>query len=242
MLWFEEWFDSPYYHELYCNRDEKEAEAFIARLAQRLVMPIKANVLDAACGKGRHARTLAKLGFKVTGIDLSKNSIAYAKQFENECLKFDVCDIRTPYCSNCFDYVFNLFSSFGYFEEVVEDEKCIAAFSQCLKPGGTLVIDYINSEYAVKQMKPREIVQRQKTQFHIQKRLENGFIKKRIEFLSDGVDYMFEEQLKMINRHRFEVMLKANGLNLIDVFGDYDLNEFNAALSPRLILIAQKTD
>lgn len=241
MEWFEEWFNSPYYHELYCNRSEEEAAAFIAKLVQVLAMPAGSKVLDAACGKGRHSRTLAQMGLHVTGIDLSPNSIDYARQFETENLHFDVCDIRHVYRPLYFDYVLNLFSSFGYFDADAEDEKCIVSFAGSLKPDGTLLIDYINTELAVKTMKPREIIQREHTQFHIQKRLEKGFIKKKIEFLAQGTDYSFEEQLKVINLFRFEKMLQQAGFTLINVFGDYDLNTFDAATSPRLILVAQKT-
>lgn len=238
--WFEEWFNSPYYHLLYQNRSEEEAENFIKAITSFLNINEGAKVLDAACGKGRHSRTLAKLGFGVIGIDLSQNSIKYAKQFETTQLKFAVHDIREVYKANEFDYVFNLFSSFGYFEEDEEDLKAIEAFAATLKKEGTLVLDYINTEWAVKNMKPRDIIQRGEVQFHIQKRLENGFVKKRIEFLAHGEDYNFQEQLKVINLFKFEKMLKQAGLELKRTFGDYELNEFVSSSSPRLILVAQK--
>lgn len=240
--WFEEWFDSPYYHLLYQNRSDDEAADFIKRISTVLLIPEGAKVLDAACGKGRHSRTLAQLGFDVTGIDLSKNSIAYAKQFETEHLKFDVHDIRDVYEEHKFDYVFNLFSSFGYTEDDREDYKAMNAFAGNLKPGGTLVLDYINCEVAVKRMKAREIIPRGEIQFHIQKRLENGFIKKKIEFLACGEDHTFEEQLKVINLFKFEKMLKDARFELKNVYGDYELNDFIPSASPRLILVAQKSD
>ncbi|MES2622573.1 MAG: class I SAM-dependent methyltransferase, partial [Bacteroidota bacterium] len=236
--WFEDWFDSPYYHLLYQNRSEEEAADFIKRISTILSIPSGAKVLDAACGKGRHSRTLAELGFDVTGIDLSKNSIAYAKQFETEHLKFAVNDIRDVYKENEFDYVFNLFSSFGYSEEEKEDYKAMNAFAGNLKPGGTLVLDYINSEVAVKGMKPKEIIPRGSIQFHIQKRLENGFIKKKIGFLAEGEDHTFEEQLKVINLFKFENMLKEGRFELKKEYGDYELNDFIPSVSPRLILVA----
>lgn len=34
--WYRAWFDSPFYHKLYFNRDEKEAAQFISRLVNRL--------------------------------------------------------------------------------------------------------------------------------------------------------------------------------------------------------------
>lgn len=238
--WFETWFDSPYYHTLYANRSAEEAENFITAISTHLRIAANAKVLDVACGKGRHSKTLAKLGFDVTGIDLSKNSIEYAKQYTCDKLKFDVWDMRETYKEGYFHYVFNLFSSFGYFDNEEDDYAAIQAMYNNLKPGGTLVLDYINTEYAVKHMKSREIIPRGDIQFHIQKRLEKGFIKKKIEFLVDGEDYTFEEQLKVINQFRFDEMLGAAGFTLLETFGDYDLNPFNAGNSPRLILVARK--
>ena len=89
-------------------------------------------------------------------------------------------------------------------------------------------------------MKPREIVQREEIQFHIQKKLENGFIKKKIEFLASGENYLFEEKLKIINQHKFNLLLTANGFEIKNTFGDYELNDVNSASSPRLIFVAQK--
>ena len=238
--WFEEWFNSPYYHLLYANRSEAEAENFIKRISEHLQIPNGAKVLDVACGKGRHSKTLAKLGFDVTGIDLSENSIDEARKFNCSNMRFDVWDMRKTYKANAFDFVFNLFSSFGYFEDERDDYACIDAFYENLKPGGTLILDYMNTECAVKNMKPREIVQRDDIQFHIQKKLEMGFIKKKIEFLADGENYTFEEQLKVINQFKFTKMLEDCGFEIQHFFGDYELNEFNPASSMRLIFAAKK--
>ena len=51
MTWFKNWFDSPYYHILYKNRNEKEAKSFIDNLINYLQIPNKSKVLDIACGK-----------------------------------------------------------------------------------------------------------------------------------------------------------------------------------------------
>lgn len=238
--WFEEWFNSPYYHLLYSNRNEEEAECFIQQISKYLNIPTSAKVLDVACGKGRHSKTLAKLGFNVTGIDLSPNSIAEARNFNCDNMHFDVWDMRKTYKQNEFDFVFNLFSSFGYFDDERDDYACINAFYENLKANGTLVLDYINTECAVKTMKPRDIIQRGEVQFHIQKKLENGFIKKKIEFLAEGENFIFEEQLKIINQYKFEQMLNAAGFILNHTFGDYQLNKFDSTNSPRLIFVATK--
>ncbi len=86
--WYKEWFNSPFYHKLYFERDDKEAEDFIDQLIRYLKPAAGSRILDVACGKGRHSKILASLGFDVTGIDISPASIAFARQFENDQLQF----------------------------------------------------------------------------------------------------------------------------------------------------------
>ena len=78
--WYSSWFDTPYYHLLYKNRDEQEAKAFIDLLCQYLNLPAGSLALDLACGKGRHAKVMAENGLNVTGLDLSPGSIAEARK------------------------------------------------------------------------------------------------------------------------------------------------------------------
>ena len=87
-FWYSSWFDSPYYHILYRDRDCKEAENFMDHLTRFLELPKNGEILDLACGKGRHSIYLNKLGYSVIGADLSAASILHAKQFENETLQF----------------------------------------------------------------------------------------------------------------------------------------------------------
>jgi ubiquinone/menaquinone biosynthesis C-methylase UbiE len=114
--WYKGWFNSPYYHKLYFDRDEEEAGAFIKKLVEHLNPPPGALMLDVACGKGRHAKMLASLGFRVTGLDISPASIDEALKFQTEYLEFHVHDMRLPFHGNYFDYAFNFFTSFGYFK------------------------------------------------------------------------------------------------------------------------------
>jgi 2-polyprenyl-3-methyl-5-hydroxy-6-metoxy-1,4-benzoquinol methylase len=74
--WFASWFDSEHYHRLYAHRDEREASRFIDRLIARLRPATGADVLDLGCGSGRHATRLASHGLRVTGLDLSAESLA----------------------------------------------------------------------------------------------------------------------------------------------------------------------
>ena len=84
MSWFINWFDSPYYHLLYKDRDEKEAKIFIDNLVSYFQIPRKSTLLDVACGKGRHAIYFNTKGMNVFGIDLSKKSIQIAQKNNNK--------------------------------------------------------------------------------------------------------------------------------------------------------------
>jgi SAM-dependent methyltransferase len=126
MSWFKEWFNTPYYHILYKDRDFVEAENFIRNLTQDLQLSKDAKIIDLACGKGRHSVFLQQLGYEVLGVDLSEESIEHNKQFETsstETLKltFEVHDMRNELYPNVssekVNAVFNLFTSFGYFDD-----------------------------------------------------------------------------------------------------------------------------
>ena len=133
MEWFETWFDSEYYHKLYKNRDDEEAEQFINNLITNLQLNSNSNILDLACGKGRHSIFLNNLGFKTVGVDLSPKSIAFARKFNNPNLHFEVRDMRKSFCKGQFDAIFNLFTSFGYFESKTENIEVLIAIENMLK-------------------------------------------------------------------------------------------------------------
>ena len=122
--WYASWFNTPYYHILYKDRNHREAALFMNQLTEFLSLKPKDTILDLSCGKGRHAKYLYKQGFDVTGVDLSEESIQHAKQYEKPGLHFEVHDMCLPY-SKQFDAVFNLFTSFGYFENEEDNLRTI---------------------------------------------------------------------------------------------------------------------
>ena len=144
--WYASWFDTPYYHILYKDRDYSEAQGFMDNLTNYLNLPEKGKILDLACGKGRHSVYLNTLGYNVTGVDLSEQSIKHAKQFENDTLKFKVHDMSKPY-QDKFDAVFNLFTSFGYFEDESCNLNTIKAIKSELNEFGFGVIDFMNVNF-----------------------------------------------------------------------------------------------
>jgi SAM-dependent methyltransferase len=238
--WFADWFDSPYYHLLYKNRDLKEAEMFIDNLVDFMKPDVNARFLDLACGKGRHSIYLNKKGFEVTGIDLSQQSIEHATQYSNNTLTFYKHDMRYPCRINYFDYVLNLFTSFGYFESDREDASVINAIEKELKHKGKVVIDFMNTAKVIANLIINETKTMEGITFNISRKVENDFIFKQISFDDKGKHYLYEERVKALTLADFEKHLSANQLKVLNLFGNYQLQEFNQETSDRLIIIAQK--
>jgi len=234
--WYASWFNTPYYHILYKDRDHREAALFMNQLTEFLNLKPKDSILDLACGKGRHAKYLYKQGFNVTGVDLSEKSIEHAQQYEKPGLHFEVHDMCLPYPKK-FDAVFNLFTSFGYFEQEIDNLRTIKAIKTELKPEGFGVIDFLNMELAIKKMIPLEKKKIGDIVFHIEKYLEDGYILKNIRFSDKGKDYIYTERVKALTLEDFKKYFKEANVELKQVFGNYQLDNFDKNTSERLILI-----
>ncbi|MFV8326299.1 class I SAM-dependent methyltransferase [Flavobacterium sp. ZS1P14] len=234
--WYTSWFDSPYYHILYKERNYREAQVFMDNLTHYLNLPEKAKVLDLACGKGRHSIYLNQLGFNVLGADLSENSIAEASKNTNETLHFKVHDMREPF-EEKFDAIFNLFTSFGYFENDEDNLTTLKAIKESLSEYGFAVIDFMNVDLVLKTLVPEETKTVEGIDFHIKRYLKDGHIYKEIDFEDKGQKFHFTEKVKALTLKDFEELMEEAGIYLLDIFGDYKLKKFHKTDSERLIMI-----
>ena len=240
--WYEEWFNSPYYHQLYFNKDENEARAIIESIIARLSPPPGARMLDVACGKGRHSRILASLGFDVTGLDLAPDSISEAKKWETDHLHFYLHDMRLPYIINYFDYAFNFFTSFGYFRTRRENENFIRTIADALKEGAYLVMDYLNVHYAETYLRPREYKEIDGIGFYLTRWFDEDRFYKKIEVEDENRTdpYIIVERVSKFTLGDFIDMFAFHGIQVQDVFGDYQFQPYDVKNSPRLLMIARK--
>lgn len=240
--WFKDWFNSPYYHQLYFNRDEKEAAAFIDKLIAYLQPPLSSVMLDVACGKGRHSIHLAEKGFDVTGIDLSEDSINEALQHQAENLHFFLHDMRLPFMINYFNYAFNFFTSFGYFNTRREHDNAIRTIAQALKPNGIFVMDYLNVHYSEDHLVHRSDKEIDGINYYITKWFDETHFYKKIQVEDEalGEPLIYTEKVAKFSLGDFTEMFAYQGLQIQDVFGDYSFGGYDVKRSPRLIMIAKK--
>lgn len=241
--WFTHWFDSSFYRQLYAHHDDQEATNFVDELLAELRPVQGASMLDLGCGNGRHSKQLASRGFRVTGLDLASSSIRMARKFQTPNLNFYRHDMRLPFGNNCFDYVFNFFTSFGYFKNDHENYLVIANMANSLVDSGLLIIDYLNVPFAEQNLISTEKKEIDGVIYDIKRWTdERSFFKKiRIGNLqSQSLEYT--EQVAKLTLSDFDFMFSKNGLQIERVFGDYCLNEYSYETSPRLILVARKSD
>lgn len=254
--WYASWFDTPYYHILYKDRGYDEAALFMKKLTQSLRLDPNAHILDLACGRGRHSMFLNRLGYRVTGVDLSENSIAFAKaklqqassqatisfpelkDLDPSKINFEVHNMTLP-MDQTFDAVFNLFTSFGYFDDEADNLKTIKAIKQELKLGASAVIDFMNVPYILERLVGENHKTEQGITFLLKRRLENGYIYKDIEFQDQGRNYKFTERVRALTLEDFQGYFNEAGLELNDLYGSYTLEDYHPQNSERLIMVAR---
>lgn len=238
--WFANWFSSPYYPLLYNKRNDQEAEDFIKRLMTHLSLPAESHVLDLACGRGRHSRTLAELGYRVTGIDLSEASILDARALsDGSNPDYAIHDMREPSGKDQYTAILNLFTSFGYFEDPSENLKVLQHAFDALKSQGVLVVDFLNKLQVESSLKATSTEFRGAVKFGIRKEISEGFVHKHIHIEDGGKYEQHIERVQLFSEGDIKNMMEQAGFQVKNIFGNYRLDPFEAN-SDRLIIIATK--
>ena len=233
------WFNSPYYDQLYNHRNEQEAAYFIRTFASRYPLIPGQQVLDLACGKGRYSRQLHQHGLQVTGIDLAGYNIESAKRHEQPGLSFYQADMREPFAREQFHWVFNMFTSLGYFNGDRENQRVIEAAEISLLPGGYLVIDFLNPHWVKNNLVPYEEKMKAGINFTVRREIQEGYVYKYISFTDKDERYNFTEQVQLIHLPEFKTWFRNASLEWVAVHGNYQLNDYDK-YSPRMIMIAKK--
>lgn len=131
-----------YYDLLYHDKDYAGESDYINRLIQSHC-PTARTLLNLGCGSGRHDRCLAEKGFAVTGVDLSEEMLAIARNSAggNSALEYVQGDVRSLRLGSMFDVVISLFHVMSY-QQTNHDLNAAFRSACChLKPGGTFIFD-----------------------------------------------------------------------------------------------------
>ena len=144
---------------MFSNERWTTAKDEVGKIVDLLKLEDGCEMLDLACGPGRHTLEFARRTFSVTGVDCARMFIEDAKKRatrEGLSVEFIQADMREFVRENSYDLVVNLFTSFGYFEDKYDDLKVLENVHRSLKKGGTLFLDLAGKEILARVFKGRD--------------------------------------------------------------------------------------
>ena len=182
-------------------------------------------------------------GWQVQAFDLSQGSIDMAKEItKNPNVNFKVMDLRDlPQMTTWegqFDLITNFFTSIGYFAALDHQRSIIRGFQHCLRPGGSLLIDYLNARQVKSKLVDHEMVYREGIEFKIHRRIREGWIDKSIQFNYQDEPHHHVESVQLLDLDDFDAVLRIR-FQITQVWGDYSLSPWHSH-SPRCMLLAKK--
>lgn len=234
--WFEQWFGAEYLR-LYPHRDDEDAGAAVA-LVNRVIPLAGLDVLDLACGPGRHTVHLRTQRARVVGLDLSLPLLSLARSRGGGGGAFVRGDMRhLPFRKETFDVIVNLFTSFGYFAEDAQHGAVLRDVARLLRHGGTCVLDYFNAAAVRAQLVPRDeqVVGTQRVVIERHITSDGRYVVKEMHLMHDGRSFL--ERVRLFTPEELERLLREAGLLVRHRFGDYD-GSSPAESAPRVILAA----
>lgn len=237
MAWYHTFFDENYLKHWSLVLTPERTQREVDFVLETLALSEEACILDLCCGQGRHALEFAKKGYQVIGLDFSETLLNHAQKQAKEKnlpVKFVRSDMRYIPFEGEFDAVVNLFTSFGYLEDDEEDEKVIKAVSKALKTEGKFLIDLSNHARLMRDLPNHSMA--------IENNFEllSGRLKTRWIFIDeDGKRKECTSIQRIYTFTELNKMLKSAGLQVKQVFGGFDGNDYKMD-SKRMIVLAEK--
>ncbi len=241
--WFEDWFNTKEYLNVYRHRNDEDAKRLIGLILSNIHLNKGADVIDLACGSGRHSILFAERGFNVTAVDLSENLLNVARKTTEDLglnIDFVNADLRNFCITSKFDLAVNLFTSFGYFESDEENFSLFSTASGLLNPGGYFVIDYFNANFVKNNLVPHSEDIFEGKRIIQDRKIIGDRVVKDITIANNGTRMKFKESVRMFSDHELETEIEKRGLSICSTFGDFDGSNFDLNSSPRIIIISGK--
>lgn len=206
-----------------------------------------ARVLDMPCGVGRHSLEFARLGCTVTGVD---RTAAYLRQARGraedlglriEFVQSDMRDFKRP---EAFDLAVNLFTSFGYFEDIADDRKVLENFYTSLRPGGVLVMDLMGKEVLARVFQPRDWRQLDDGTLLLEERevtQDWSWMKNRWILIRDSERKEYPLSHRIYSAAGLKAMLADTGFDSVRAYGSLGGAAYDHEAT-RLVLVARKPE
>ena len=215
-------------------------------IADSLRAPAGGDVLDLACGVGRHAIGMARLGFNVTGLDFNPRYLEIAAADAAAAgvrVTWRTGDMRALGFERAFDAVYSYFTSFGYFDDD-ENEQVLAGIAKALRPGGSVLLEMANRDRLLTHPQERTWSQREDGAL-LMEEITLEWVSSRVisrQHLIDphgGTQVTKEFSLRTYTCAELSALLRHQGLHVRAVFGDAEGKPY-VPDSRRLVIVAER--
>jgi SAM-dependent methyltransferase len=220
--------------------------AEIEFIGDALALPAGARILDVPCGCGRHSLELARRGYRMTGIDISADSIAEARASaaaEGLEVKWVLGDMRRIPKRGRYDGAFCFGNSFGYLEWP-DMEAFLDGVARVLRPGARFVLETgMAAESVIPKFTPRETFRIDDIEMRIESRYraDLGCVDEQYTFVRDGQTEVRPSVHWVYTAAEIRRMLERAGLGVLEIYGSLDRQPFTLG-SVELIVVSEKRD
>ena len=215
-------------------------------IAESVKAPAGGDVLDLACGFGRHAIGMAKLGYNVTGLDFNPRYLEIAAADADAAgvrIDWRTGDMRRLGFDRAFDAVYSYFTSFGYFDDD-ENEEVLAGIARALRPGGSVLLEMANRDRLLTHPQERTWSQRDDGAL-LMEEITLEWVTSRVisrQHLIDpqgGTQVTKEFSLRTYTCAELSALLRRQGLAVRAVFGGIEGQPYMPD-SRRLAIVAER--
>jgi len=200
--------------------------------------------LDICCGFGRISAELARMGYSVTGVDITENYLKTAREeaaHENLEIEYIHSDSREFIRTGFFDLAVNLYNSFGYFANQDDDLRLVRNVFNSLKKGGCFIIETYGKEVAVRDFIESEWFERAGFMVLTQYKVLDSwtFLHNRWILIKDGERIEKTFSYRLYSAVEFKSLLLEAGFSKVDSYGDWDGSPYDQHAN-KLIVVARK--
>ena len=252
--WYDELFLSGDYFRFWVKNSadplspDKRTLSEVAFIKSALSLPRNARILDLCCGHGRHAVPLAREGYRMCGLDFSRKALLLAREasrkesLDLQWLEADMREIPLA-ADGGVDAVINMFTSFGYFEEV-DNQRVLDSIGNVLKKGGLFLLDVPNLIGRMRNYRDRDWADIDGTL--VLRNWEYDVIQSRINdqvtiVEPDGRRRVQSWSIRLYTYVELKTMLSHARLSPVKVWGDLNFSELTHE-SLRMVILAEKSE
>lgn len=237
--WWTDFFDD--FRPVFGLIDKKTTNAQVKYLFKKLNLKSGKSFLDCPCGIGRVSIPLAKMGIRVTGVDITKS---YLDELNGKARRGKLniqtiqSDMRRINFNSRFDAGGNLWTSFGFFATESDNFLALKKMFLALKPGGRFVLHLTNRDWIMANFQPHDWSSLSENIKMAQERrmdFRTSILFSVWHLIKDGKERSFDVNIRSYSYHELVAMFEKAGF--IDIEGYGSLKDEPISLQSRMMWV-----